>query len=196
MKKISFALIRTTVEEALTSGRPILIEGYKASDGAVRDYILRLQTNGHEFYLGLVKQALQYVSAGKVQPPEDVDKDTWNQGVMEQVLSWSRTMDNRQPARAKHEKLSSSEAGVVYRDDGVVVVQCAEKLSEVTHIPNPKVTMKALKTRVKEYLVSHTPLSSLSPRLNLSAEKIDNIRVLTDDEYNQRVHSAALPVSG
>jgi hypothetical protein len=176
IKEITSADIRAAVAKAIATGNTLHVSGYQSSKGAMYDYTLKVPDNGHEFYLDLVRDSVRDLTEGKITRPLEIEPALWKEACAQQLISWNNTLIGNQAKRESHEKLNVID-GALVRDDGVVVLTNCEIinvhcLDEVKSAVNSKPL-----TLAKKKLAAMSPLSKLSPRLNLSPDKVHSVWV-------------------
>lgn len=168
--------LRDAITTAKAKNATLCIRGYKSSSGQILDYKLKIPEDSHEFYLGLVKESIQAMTDGKIPRPLGVEPSVWKEACMSKLVSWNKTINGEQEQRESHEKLAKV-AGLLERDDGVIVLSNCE-LVESKLVKESDTTRQSKElTIAKQKVASMSPLSKLSPRLNLTPDKVEDVWV-------------------
>lgn len=183
--------ILNEVNNAAAGSKTLLVEKYVTSDGAVKDYMVRLLPE--DGYKALVKESLDILDGDpskfmKDLKPADADMGEWAQAVSEQIDSFNKTLNPSADAPARNYKKELVKMGASYVDkqefdNGAVntaVLKNLVILSSVNHTPDK--ASKGPKGNIpkyKEMIRNELPIGKYLGQLNLSPEKVTSVRAVT-----------------
>ncbi len=178
------------INSAATSGGNLLIEKYITSDGAIKDYVVRLlPDNG---YKNLVQQSLDMLNedANKFLrdlKPTEADTGEWVQAVSEQIDSFVKTLKPSPDAPVRNYTKELVKMGAAYVDKqdldnnslNTIVLKNLEVLSSVNHTPDKLFkSPKGNIPKYKELIRKELPISKYLGQLNLAPEKVTSVRAV------------------
>jgi len=178
-------MVRDIVERAETNHGFICLTGYHSESGRIANYVL--QPYGAFAYPRLVRESLEVLERQELELPEKVygepiSQAIWNEAVLEQIVSFRKTLDGGHGRKDNKEKIDKA----FYELDGAVYVanvrivrtyETDEQAKHNAELDQDEVRRipKSVKAKAKKWLRDNTPVSKVRGQFRLDADKFDRI---------------------
>jgi len=178
------------VNKADAGSKTMLIEKYNTSDGAVKDYVIKLLPP--DGYHALVRESLEQLQKETNKfmhdiRPADADMAEWAQAITEQVNSFNNSLMPSETKAARNYTKELVKLGAAYVEKQelesktiqTAVLKNLVVLSSVNHTPEKAAKVpKGNVPRYKEIIRSNLPISAYLGQLNLAPGKVASVRAV------------------
>ena len=182
--------IKIEIEKALAGDRTLMLQGYKSSDGSVKDHVVLLLPD--DGYKNLVKTSHEKLNKEteffmNELRPADADIAEWATAVTEQVESFNKSMSDNKPVKEMQFKNPTVKQGGMHfyqsefesGDIQTVIIKNVQVLSTTNHTPDKEAKEpKGNIPRYKNLIKSKLPISQYVGQFNLSPDKVDMVKSL------------------
>jgi len=182
--------IKNEIEKSLVGDRTLMLQGYKSSDGSIKDHVvILLPDDGYKNLIKLSQEKLNKETEFFINElrPKDADVKEWMTAITEQLDSFNKSLSDDKPPRdmqfknptvkqgGMHLYKSEVESGEVQ----TVIIKHVQVLSTTNHTQDIEVKEpKGNIPRYKNLIKSKLPISQYVGQFNLSPDKVELVKAL------------------